>query len=68
MKRPGTSNGYIANTVEPSKWPISKEYYYCPELGRTSNRPGAYDAFDKPSLDAGGNRHAYRFAKEESIA
>lgn len=24
--------------------------YTCPELGRTCQRPGAYDAFDLPSL------------------
>ena len=24
--------------------------YTCPELGRTSNRPGAYDAYDLPSV------------------
>lgn len=30
--------------------------YTCPELGRTCMRPGAYDAFDLPSL-FNGRRH-----------
>lgn len=27
-----------------------RDDYYTPELGRTAHRPGAYDAYDKPSL------------------
>lgn len=28
-------------------------FYDCPELGKTCNRPGAYDAFSLPSLMGG---------------
>ena len=40
--------------------PLRYEVYVCPELGRTSNRPNAYDAFDLPSV-YGGLRKPYRF-------
>lgn len=30
-----------------------KQPYTCPELGQTSNRPGAYDAYSKPSIMQG---------------
>jgi len=36
--------------------------YLCPELGRTCTRPGAYDAFDLPSVYAG-VRLPYRFSQ-----
>lgn len=29
---------------------FKRETYKCPELGRTCHRPGAYDAFDLPSI------------------
>lgn len=37
--------------------------YTCPELGRTCNRPNAYDAFDLPSIYAG-ERRPYRFSQD----
>ena len=37
--------------------------YLCPELGRLSCRPGAYDAYELPSLYAGGTRKPYRFSE-----
>lgn len=40
-----------------------KNHYKCPELGKTSFRPGAYDAFEIPSVYAG-VRKPYRFSKE----
>lgn len=30
-----------------------KQPYTCPELGQTSNRQGAYDAYSKPSIMQG---------------
>lgn len=36
--------------------------YTCPELGRTCTRPGAYDAFEHPSIYAG-VRLPYRFSQ-----
>lgn len=42
---------------------FKRDTYKCPELGRTCTRPGAYDAFDKPSIYAGQER-PYRFAQE----
>lgn len=44
--------------TEVSKRPV----YLCPELGRTCNRPGAYDAYDLPSMYAG-KLKPYRFAE-----
>lgn len=40
--------------------PRSRPVYLCPELGRTCMRPGAYDAFDLPSL-IGDTRRPHRF-------
>ena len=37
--------------------------YTCPELGRTCNRPNAYDAFELPSL-YGVVRRPYRFSQD----
>lgn len=44
---------------DPDHW-ASK----CPELSARSFRPGAYDAYSKPSLAAGGERRPYRFSLE----
>lgn len=40
---------------------FKRPVYTAPELGRTCDRPGAYDAFDLPSL-FDGQRKPYRFA------
>jgi len=37
-------------TPAPSSDLRSRPVYLCPELGRTCHRPGAYDAFQLPSL------------------
>ena len=46
---------------QPLHKAATREPYTCPELGRTCDRPNAYDAFDLPSLYAG-ERKPYRFA------
>ena len=42
------------STRKPAAKPVARNLmkgsYPCPELGRTCQRPGAYDAFDLPSL------------------
>lgn len=48
----------------PVPWSVQQEPgYACPELGRTCNRPNAYDAYDLPSL-YGEVRRPYRFSQE----
>ncbi len=41
---------------------LERPVYLCPELSRTCTRPGAYDAFDLPSIYAGKTK-PYRFAE-----
>ena len=55
-------NGQYTPATMGSRHPIPKGTYHCPELGRTCMRPGAYDAFDLPSMYAG-ERKPYRFSK-----
>ena len=47
-------------TPAPALEIFKRPTYSCPELGRTSQRPGAYDAFDLPSL-MGQDRKPRRF-------
>jgi hypothetical protein len=54
---------YTVHTPGTRDWQDTKTPYTCPELGRTCHRPGAYDAFDLPSLYAD-VRKPYRFSKE----
>jgi len=49
-------------TPAPAQEMFKRPIYLCPELGRTSNRPNAYDAYELPSIYAG-VRKPYRFAK-----
>lgn len=54
---------YTVHTPGIRDWQDIRTPYTCPELGRTCHRPGAYDAFDLPSL-YGDIRKPYRFSKE----
>lgn len=49
---------YTAKPADLAK--MKRPTYACPELGKTCNRPGAYDAFELPSL-IGSERRPYRF-------
>lgn len=44
-----SSSPVRSHVSEPSKQ-LRADAYTCPELGRPCARPGAYDAFDLPSL------------------
>jgi len=52
----------LRKTPPPQLDVFRRPAYSCPELGRTSNRPGAYDAYDLPSI-YGGVCKPYRFAE-----
>ena len=63
MKRKFAYTLPTASITQGGNWKTNKDPYTCPELGRTCHRPGAYDAFDLPSLYAD-VRKPYRFSKE----
>ena len=51
--------------VAGSKHPIPQETYDGADLWPSCHRPGAYDAFQHPSLNPNGTRRPYRFARLE---
>lgn len=49
--------------AKPQPEAMNRPVYLCPELGRTCRRPGAYDAYDLPSL-YNGELKPYRFSDD----
>ena len=57
-----TKSPRVRKVLAPVQEIFKRPVYLCPELGRTCTRPGAYDAYDLPSMYAG-VRKPYRFAE-----